>query len=151
MSGENVVLLVRLGFSLSLVFGLMWVAAKVVRTRGGQLRSPRADQLEVLDRKALTRNSSIAIVRIADQTMAVGITDTHVTPLGTVDLAPVDASIETSAVVSVPIAADAAIAVSGAPVDLRGLDARVPATAPTAPRRGVIDLLRDKTVRHVPG
>ena len=52
MSGESFLLLVRLGFSLSLVFGLMWVAAKVVRNRnGGVQRVRNADHLEVLERK----------------------------------------------------------------------------------------------------
>ena len=37
MNSESFLLVVRLGFSLSLVFGLMWVAARVLRAPGGGL------------------------------------------------------------------------------------------------------------------
>lgn len=161
MSGANVLLLVRLGFSLSIVFGLMWVAAKVMRGRAGNLRPTRADQLEIIERKPLTKSSSIAIVRIADQTYAVGITETQVTSLGAVELpSAADAVIEVDAsparealgismpAVTAPATAPVTVheAASAAPIDLRSDDAVSPSG-----RRGVLDLLRDKTVRHIPG
>lgn len=135
MNGANVLLLVRLGFSLSIVFGLMWVAAKVMRGRAGNLRPARTDQLEIIERKPLTKGSSIAIVRIADQTYAVGITETQVTSLGVVDL---------------PSAVDGVIEVDAAPSVPGAIDLRMPESNGTD-RRGVLDVLRDKTVRHIPG
>ena len=70
MSSETFLLLLRLGFSLSLVFGLMWVAARVLKGRAGMLQRARLDHLEVLERKPLGKGSSIAIVRVGDDTLA---------------------------------------------------------------------------------
>ena len=72
MSSETFLLLLRLGFSLSLVFGLMWVAARVLKGRAGMLQRARLDHLEVLERKPLGKGSSIAIVRVGDDTLTVG-------------------------------------------------------------------------------
>ena len=80
MSSETFLLLLRLGFSLSLVFGLMWVAARVLKGRAGMLQRARLDHLEVLERKPLGKGSSIAIVRVGDDTLTVGITDNTITP-----------------------------------------------------------------------
>ena len=81
MSSSTLLLLLRLGLSLGLVFGLMWVAVRVLRGRPGLLGRGAADQLEVLERKPLTKNASIAIVRVADQTLAIGVTEHSVTLL----------------------------------------------------------------------
>jgi len=76
---------VRLLFSLGVVIGLMWVAATVLRKRGlapgGQRRTGRGPQVELLARRSLSRNASIAVVRIGERSMVVGITDHYVTKL----------------------------------------------------------------------
>lgn len=139
MSSETFLLLLRLGFSLSLVFGLMWVAARVLKGRAGMLQRARLDHLEVLERKPLGKGSSIAIVRVGDDTLTVGITDNTITLLGH---AEIDLEAEE------PANADAkviAIAPAAAPTD-------APVVAlPTGGKRSLLDALRDKTVRHVAG
>ena len=144
MSGDNFLLLLRLGFSLSIVFGLMWGAAKVARGKGAVRKRLKADHLEVVERKSLTKNSSIAIVRVGDETLTVGITDASVTLLGRVEIdddanngdIEVDAARETAT----PVVTDVTTAL--ATIDLR---------VATPARRSVLDVLRDKTVRHIAG
>lgn len=149
MSSENFLLLVRLGFSLSLVFGLMWVAARVVRGRAGALHRAKVDHLEVIERKPLTKNSSIAIVRVAGETLTVGITDTNVTLLGQVDLPeePDDATTLESVASVAPV-----VSLAAAPSRAAAARATGPLVTAGDPsgRRSFIDVLRDRTVRHVP-
>ena len=145
MSSESFLLLVRLGFSLSLVFGLMWVAAKVVRGKGGALKRTSGERLEVIERKPLSRNSSIAIVRVGNETLAVGITENSVSLLGPADVPDLD----------LPVVEQSAEQ-SAAPTNGRlhdvAVDLRADRTAePEGRGRNLIDTLRDMTVRHVPG
>lgn len=142
MSSENFLLLVRLGFSLSLVFGLMWVAARVLRGRAGMLQRARLDHLEVVERKALGKGSSIAIVRVGDETLTVGITDSTITLLGHAEI-ELDASDEAAAPAS---AAAGATVVSLVPAESAASAVVVPTGEA---RRSLLDSLRDKTVRHV--
>lgn len=167
MKSDTFLLLLRLALSLSLVFGLMWVAARVVRGRAGLKRRPQVDHLEVLERKQLTKGSSIAIVRVADRTVTVGITETNVTLLGDIDL-PADATMLDAVAVDTALGATSAgrsasnpLAASNAPAAIeatgrvRAIELPVDApvdlrTAPaTSGRRGLLDSLRDMTVRHV--
>jgi flagellar protein FliO/FliZ len=143
VSGENVVMLIRLAFSLSLVFGLMWVAAKVLRGRNGALKRAKVDHLEVLERKQLTKNSSIAIVRVAGETLTVGITDAAVSLLGAANLdEPTIAGDEATAGTAEPVV----LPTSEAPL----VDLRTPAVPPSG-KRSLMDALRDMTVRQIPG
>lgn len=167
MSTESFLLVVRLGFSLSLVFGLMWVAARVLRSRAGTLGKARLDHLEVVERKPLGKGSSVAIVRVGDELLTIGITDSNVTLLGPANVtldaeesatttSPVT-SRPTSAVVSrpVPPAAPATTTTPTGAVQMPALtaDPASPATAPDdrpAGGRSILDTLRDRTVRHLP-
>ena len=103
------------------------------------LQRARLDHLEVLERKPLGKGSSIAIVRVGDDTLTVGITDNTITLLGH---AEIDLEAEE------PVNADAkviAIAPVAAPSD-------TPVVAlPSGGKRSLLDALRDKTVRHVAG
>lgn len=152
MSGENVLLLLRLGFSLALVFGLMWVAARVVRGRGAAMRT-KVDHLEVLERKALTRNSSIAIVRIGGETVAVGITDTQVSLIGPAHVDASDASDPAAAdATTVPVTEDVVTPVAHITTPAAARTSAAPAVpVPAGGRRSFLDALRDRTVRHIPG
>lgn len=141
MSTESFLLVVRLGVSLSLVFGLMWVAARVLRGRAAALGRTRLDHLEVVERKPLGKGSSIAIVRVGDEFLTVGVTDSQVSLLGAADL-PADATRP------VPAAPATATPVTSTPVTATPLNV-APETAPA--RRSVLDTLRDKTVRQLPG
>ena len=93
-SASTLVLFARLIFSLAVVIGLMWVAANVLRKRGfsgaGPRRGPRGPQVDLVARRALGRNAAIAVVRVGDRSMVVGITDHQVTNLGDVELLPGD-------------------------------------------------------------
>ncbi len=141
MSSESFLLLVRLGFSLSLVFGLMWVAAKVVRGKGGALKRASGERLEVIERKPLSRNSSIAIVRVGNETLAVGITENSVSLLGPADVPDLE----------LPVVEQSAAPTNGRLHDV-AVDLRADRTAePEGRGRNLIDTLRDMTVRHVPG
>jgi flagellar protein FliO/FliZ len=72
-------LILRIGFSLLIVFGLMWVLAKVARK---PLASRAGGALAVIGRQQLTRGASVAVVRVADRTLIVGVTEQQVTLLG---------------------------------------------------------------------
>jgi flagellar biosynthetic protein FliO len=89
-SASTLVLFVRLIFSLAVVIGLMWVAANVVRKRGfsgaNTRRGPRGPNVDLVARRALGRNAAIAVVRVGERSMVIGITDHQVTNLGEVDL-----------------------------------------------------------------
>jgi len=93
-SASTLVLFARLIFSLAVVIGLMWVAANVLRKRGfsgaNTRRGPRGPQVDLVARRALGRNAAIAVVRVGERSMVVGITDHQVTNLGDVELLPGD-------------------------------------------------------------
>lgn len=77
-------LVLRIGFSLLVVFGLLWGLAKVAR-RGGIGRRG-SGSLSVLNRQSLSRGSSVAVVQVADRALILGVTDTQVSLLGETDL-----------------------------------------------------------------
>jgi len=78
-------LVLRIGFSLLVVFGLMWGLAKVAR-RGGVGRRG-SGSLSVLNRQTLSRGSSVAFDQVADRALILGVTDAQVSLLGETDLA----------------------------------------------------------------
>jgi len=140
VSGETVLLLIRLGFSLSLVFGLMWVAARVLKGRAVGLRRAKLDHLEVLERKALGKGSSVALVRVGDEVLTVGITEHSINLLGPAQVDLDELLATEPPAVSVPVVVLGPQAEPTAPV-------AADATAP----RSFLDVLRDRTVRHIPG
>jgi flagellar protein FliO/FliZ len=134
-------LFARLIFSMGIVLGLMWIAARLLQRRGfGPVakRQARPVDLELLARKHLGRHTSIAVVRAAGQAMVVGITEHEITKLADADLAAIDLEAEEEA-------AAAATA-----------DAAGPGTAP--PQQGfatpgqawkaMLEHVREKTVRR---
>lgn len=76
-------LVLRIGFSLFVVFGLMWGLAKLAKRplsgRGGAA-------LSVLARQQLSRSSSVAVIRVVDRALVLGVTDGHISLLGEADL-----------------------------------------------------------------
>jgi flagellar protein FliO/FliZ len=93
-SASTLILFVRLILSLAVVIGLMWVAANVLRKRGfagvASRKGPRGPELELLARRPLGRNASIAVVRIGEHSLVVGVTDHQVTKLGDFDSTEID-------------------------------------------------------------
>jgi len=78
-------LVLRIGFSLLIVFGLMWGLAKVARRPLGSNRGTGA--LSVLHRQQLGRGSAVAVIQVADKALVVGVTDQHVSLLAETELA----------------------------------------------------------------
>lgn len=134
---------IRLGFSLAVVIGLMWLAGRVMRNRGLTGRSRKCDtELEVLDRKNLSKTSSLALVRVGDRTLLIGVTEHGISNLTeieqhAIELALVDEEVGTNG--PVPL---------GAPVDLPSLSAASATQSGTAWKM-LVDQLREKTVRRV--
>ena len=93
-SASTLMLFARLILSLVVVIGLMWVAANVLRKRGfagvASRRGPKGPELELLARRPLGRNASIAVVRVGDRSLVVGVTDHQVTKLGDVEITDID-------------------------------------------------------------
>jgi flagellar protein FliO/FliZ len=76
-------LTLRIAFSLLVVLGLLWGLAKLARRplagRGG-------GTVQVLARQQLSRGSSVAVVRVADRALILGVSDAGVSLLGDADL-----------------------------------------------------------------
>jgi flagellar protein FliO/FliZ len=152
MIGDTVGLLLRLGLSLAAVVALMWFAARMMR---GQLKGGNNGLIDVVARQQLGRGSSLAVVRIADQALVVGVTESKVSLLAQADLAAITAAQEAttaeepvvrSAVSTTPGAA-------GAPkISGRSGDAGAPGglhgsiLAPSTWKQAV-NVLRDRTAR----
>jgi flagellar protein FliO/FliZ len=92
-TAATLALFARLIFSLAIVIGLMWYAARVLRKRGigmgGNSRRPGV-HIDVIARRTLGKNASIAIVRAGDQALIVGVTDNQITKLADADLSQID-------------------------------------------------------------
>ena len=93
-SASTLVLFARLIFSLAIVIGLMWVAANVLRKRGftgvASRRTTRGPQIELIARRPLGRNSSVAVVRVGERSLVLGVTEHQVTNLGEVEFDEID-------------------------------------------------------------
>ncbi len=93
MSGDTLIMFVRLIFSLAVVMGLMWAAATVLRKRGmvtGSARRGSGAEIELVARRSMGRNASIAVIKVGDRTMVVGVTDHQITKLDDAELAVID-------------------------------------------------------------
>src|SRR4051795_9648629 len=93
MAASTLGLFIRLVFSLAVVIGIMWAAATMIRRRGlvpMNRRPGRGVQVELLARKPLGRNASIAVVRVGERSMVVGVTDHQVTKLDDADVEELD-------------------------------------------------------------
>ena len=127
-SASTLILFARLLLSLGIVIGLMWIAANVLRKRGfagtTSRRGPRGPQLELVARKPLGRNASIAVVRVGDRSLVVGVTDHQVTNLGEVDDTGID------------LDEDSTWTVSSGP------------NGPPSAWKTMLDQMRNRTVRH---
>ena len=57
---------------------MIWGAAKILRSKGGMMLRGSSSRLEVLERRQLGKTSSVALVRIDDQTLVLGVGDNRV-------------------------------------------------------------------------
>ena len=127
-------LMLRLCLSLGVVLGLMFGVTHVLKRRGfagftpgAQRRSPVASQVEVLVRKPLGRNASIAVVRAGSRAMVVGVTEANVTLLGDADLDELELEDE---------------------VEAHGTSLPRAVNGATTPWKTMLESLRDRTVRR---
>src|SRR3954470_15550286 len=70
----------------------MWLLARATRKK---VRGRRGDTVSVLSRQSLSRGSSIAVVKVANRALVLGVTETQVTLLGETDLAALERAEET--------------------------------------------------------
>jgi flagellar protein FliO/FliZ len=78
-------LILRIGFSLLVVFGLMWGLARMAKRGTGGSR--HEGTLTVLNRQQLSRGAAVTVVQVADKALILGVTDQQVSLLGETELA----------------------------------------------------------------
>ena len=81
-------LALRILFSLIVVLAIMWALARLARgplARGGGLGG-----LTVVARQQLTRGAGVAVIRLADRGLVLGVTDQQVNLIAETDLAELD-------------------------------------------------------------
>jgi flagellar protein FliO/FliZ len=134
-------LILRIGFSLLVVFGLMWALAKVARK---PMAGRAAGTLAVIGRQQLTRSASVAVVRVAGRTLIVRVTDSQVTLLGETEESALVAPTAEPVVVREPVALEPARA-ERAQSSTSALDGSV-----LSPRMWsqTVQFLRERTVRR---
>ena len=77
----------RIAFSLLVVLGLLWLLGKVARR---PLTGRAGSAMSVLARQQLTRGATVAVVRVVDRALILGVTDGQVTLLGETELAALE-------------------------------------------------------------
>lgn len=124
-------LVLRIGFSLFVVLGLMWALARVVRRPLGAGRAH--GQLAVLNRQQLSRAASVTVIKVADRAMILGVTEQQVSFLGEADIAAFEKHH------------------GEVPADERRDHVDLPGAHPEAPvsrvDRKLLEILRDRTSR----
>ena len=136
-------LVLRIGFSLLVVFGLMWGLAKVAKR---PLTGRGTGSLSVLSRQQLSRGAAVAVVRVGDKALVLGVTDQQVNMLGETELAMFERHPQ---VVerrdTTPLVPDDVLPPSGHPVTPGRLDGSI-----LSPRtwRSTVDFLRARTTRR---
>jgi flagellar protein FliO/FliZ len=143
-------LVLRIGFSLLIVFGLMWGLAKVARRplTGGR----GAGNLTVLQRQQLSRGSSVAVIKVADRALIIGVTDTQVSLLGETDLDVFEHKAHAERRDAVPIDPAAALGPAGDD-GVRSPVARAPgrldgSLLSSRTWTSTLDFIRDRTTRR---
>jgi flagellar protein FliO/FliZ len=138
-------LALRIGFSLLIVFGLMWGLAKVARRPLGGRHG--TGSLSVLTRQQLSRGSSVAVVQVADKALVLGVTDQQINLLGETDLEAFEKHPHGVAHRNAVALEPDAVLPPAHPGDQphAGLDGSV-----LSPRTwsSTLDFLRDRTTRH---
>lgn len=88
---DTVALVGRLLLSLAAVLCLMWFLARRFRNGSGRVKGARL--IDVLGRQQVARNSSVAVIRVLDKALIVGVTDGQVSVLAETELAAVEAEL----------------------------------------------------------
>ena len=88
---DQVVLAIRVVFSLAVVLAMMWGLSRVMRGRGGAVRT---SNLDVVSRTSLGKRASVVVVRDGGRGLILGVTDQSVTLIGETELVPVAGPVE---------------------------------------------------------
>ena len=92
----------RMSVSLVAVLGLLWLIARWLRRSKGAAAAAGSD-IAVLSRQAIGHKAGVAVVRVGERAIVVGVTEHQVTLLSEVPLASVTpAPAETRSVVEIP-------------------------------------------------
>jgi flagellar protein FliO/FliZ len=135
-------LLLRVIVSLGLVLAVLWFAAKGLRS--SQRRSRGGVDVDVLARQPLAQKSSVAIVRLGDRALVLGVTESRVDLLHETALADVLVPYQPAAGEA---PADTDTVVPGVLPAQRGGPLAGSALSPQTWSRAV-QVLREKTVRR---
>jgi flagellar protein FliO/FliZ len=76
-------LVLRIGFSLLVIMGMMWGLARLVRR---PLTGRGHGPLVLLNRQQLSRGAAVTVVKVADRAIILGVTDQQVSLLGETDI-----------------------------------------------------------------
>jgi flagellar protein FliO/FliZ len=94
-------LLLRVVVSLGLVLAVLWFAAKGLRS--SQRRSRAGVDVDVLTRQPLAQKSSLAVVRLGDRALVLGVTESRVELLHETALADVLAPDQPASAAASPV------------------------------------------------
>ncbi|TNM69401.1 flagellar biosynthetic protein FliO [Streptomyces sp. NP160] len=158
-------LLLRVAVSLALVLGLVYALQRAAKRRSGG-RAVDATRFTVLARQSLTRSAGVSVLRVGDDALVVGVTDTQVQLLARMPLADFERpatedAVETAQVVSVREVRTPVVSV-GAAFTPAAAPAKAVATVGATPQRGALagsalspatwtsalEVLRERTTRR---
>ncbi|HEX2902112.1 MAG TPA: flagellar biosynthetic protein FliO [Jatrophihabitans sp.] len=126
---STVAIIGRMLVALVVVLAVMWLLAKWARKPLGAGKNDRV--ISVLARQQLSRSSSVAVLKLMDRALVLGVTEQGVQLLAETELAPLEEALTVEAparhrrAAALPVEAD----------QLVELDGEVVATAPTRPGR----------------
>ena len=148
---DTLMLLLRVGFSLAVVFVLIWISARIVKRRNGASGSKAStQQIEIVERRSVGKRSSLMLLRVGGKAVLVGTTDQHIELLA--EAPHLDTRDDDITVVELP---------SVAPVDLADVrreravglvrpdGTRAPHTSQRPSRLSLADAMREMTTRRV--
>ncbi|NAZ76704.1 flagellar biosynthetic protein FliO [Kineococcus sp. T13] len=138
---DAVAAIARTSFSLVAVLGLLYLISRWLRRRGG-VGAAGAAEFAVLARQSLGAKASVALVKVGERALVVGVTEQGVSLLGETDVATVLPQAEAAGTDETAEAAEAAgpAAVDGVDVRDRTTDQ---STGPALPGAGERYVRRD--------
>jgi flagellar biogenesis protein FliO len=122
---QTVELVGRLLVSLLAVLAVVWLIGRKLR-KGGRFKDTRL--VDVLARQQLNRSASVAVLRVGDRALVVGVTDTQVSLLGETDLDSAQAAVANARAITAKSVPTGPVRIGGAPIA-----ASVPFAVPTGP------------------
>lgn len=147
------VVIVRLVVAVAVVIGLLLLTVRFGRRMNGRGSSGPRTTLRVVSRQALGRSASVAVVRVDDRLLLLGVTDGSVNLLTELDAEaeqePVTqrAARATRPTLAAPRPSEAPGPHAGSP-SKEAPGTASPGSLPRPPRTNFVDALRERTVRR---